>query len=84
MLRGSLIGLIYETTLRIDSHAAKDSAAITLMSTDIDCMATGVEEMDAVWASPIEIAISIYLLYQQVGLAAITPVVIAIGKSSLY
>ncbi|CAH0058330.1 unnamed protein product [Clonostachys solani] len=78
MLRGSLIGLIYETTLRIDSHAAKDSAAITLMSTDIDCMATGVEEMDAVWASPIEIAISIYLLYQQVGLAAITPVVIAI------
>ncbi|KAK7222510.1 hypothetical protein V2G26_010513 [Clonostachys chloroleuca] len=78
MLRGSLVGLIYETTLRIDPHAAKDSAAITLMSTDIDCMATGVEEMDAVWASPIEIAISIYLLYQQVGLATITPIVIAI------
>uniref|UniRef100_A0A8H7N605 ABC transporter n=1 Tax=Bionectria ochroleuca TaxID=29856 RepID=A0A8H7N605_BIOOC len=78
MLRGSLVGLIYETTLRIDPHAAKDSAAITLMSTDIDCMATGVEEMDAVWASPIEIAISIYLLYQQVGLASITPIGIAL------
>lgn len=79
MVRGALVGLIYRTTLSLDAKTAKDSAALTLMSTDLESIATGFEVFDSLWADPIEIGVAIYLLYNQVGLAFVAPIVTSLS-----
>ena len=83
MLRGSLICLIFDATLHLDADTAGESAAVTLMSTDIDRIALGLELSDNLWAAPIEIGIAIFLLERQLGLACLAPVVITIGTTSI-
>ncbi|EHK21751.1 uncharacterized protein TRIVIDRAFT_59905 [Trichoderma virens Gv29-8] len=79
MIRSALVSLIYETTLEVRLTVATDKAAITLMSTDIDQIASGLENLDVVWASPIEIALAIYILVEEISLAALAPVVVVIA-----
>ncbi|KAL5086662.1 hypothetical protein Trisim1_008747 [Trichoderma cf. simile WF8] len=79
MIRSALVSLIYETTLQVRLTAATDKAALTLMSTDIDQIASGLENLDVVWASPIEIALAIYILVEEISLAALAPVVVVIA-----
>lgn len=79
MMRSALVSLIYETTLEMSLSAATDKAAITLMSTDIDQIASGLENLDVIWASPIEIALAIFILVEEISLAAIAPVFVVIA-----
>ncbi|OOO04876.1 ABC transporter related protein [Aspergillus oryzae] len=51
----------------------------TLMSEDFDRIAVGFEHSDVVWASPIEVALAIYILYREIGLACFAPVIIVVG-----
>ena len=85
LIRGCLVSLIYENTLTLPSDATNvaDSAAVTMMSTHVDRIAAGIEQSDAIWASPIEMGVALYILYRQLGLASLVPVVITIGPSSL-
>jgi ATP-binding cassette subfamily C (CFTR/MRP) protein 1 len=80
MIRGGLVGSIYDATLKSDSAIASESSALTLMSTDVERIAAGFEVLDSLWAGPIEIGLAIYLLYSQVGLAFVTPVAITLRK----
>lgn len=80
MIRSAVVGLIYRTTLILDTKTANDSAALTLMSTDVESIASGFEVFDSLWADPIEIGIAIYLLYDQIGLAFIAPVVTSLSR----
>ncbi|CAH0054441.1 unnamed protein product [Clonostachys solani] len=75
MVRSAIVGVVYRTTLGIDADAANDSAALTLMSTDVENIASGFEVFDSLWADPIEIVIAVYLLYNEIGLAFIAPIV---------
>ncbi|VUC23409.1 unnamed protein product [Clonostachys rosea] len=75
MVRSAIVGVVYRMTLDIDADTASDSAALTLMSTDIENIASGFEVFDSLWADPIEIAIAVYLLYNEIGLAFIAPIV---------
>ncbi|KAF4965252.1 hypothetical protein FSARC_6931 [Fusarium sarcochroum] len=75
MIRSSIVGLIYHTTLSLDAKTASNSAALTLMSTDLESIASGFEVFDSLWADPIEIGIAIYILYSQIGLAFIAPII---------
>ena len=83
MVRGGLICLIFDATLHLDGYTAGESAAVTLMSTDIDRIAQGMELSDNLWAAPIEIGIAIFLLERQLGLACLAPVVITISMFDL-
>lgn len=83
MVRSGLITLIYDSTLNLDTRAATDSAALTLMSTDIECIAVGFEVFDSLWADPIEIGIATYLLYKQIGIAIIAPIIAALSRYSV-
>lgn len=83
MVRGSLVYMIYEKTLVLDASIAKDSAALTLMSTDVERVANGFEVFDALWASSIEVAIAMFLLYREIGLAFLVPVLISIGNETV-
>lgn len=80
MIRGGLTCLIYDATLNLDSNLMGDSAAITLMSTDIERIGTGFVTIDSLWAGPIEACIAIYLLERQLGIACIAPLIVSLGK----
>ena len=75
-MRGSLVGIIYHKTLRLTSSSTKASAALTLMSADVDRIALTVEKIYEVWAGTIEVGIAVYLLERQIGWACIAPLIL--------
>ncbi|OGM42473.1 hypothetical protein ABOM_008319 [Aspergillus bombycis] len=78
MIRGGLISLLYDKTLKLDMERLTDSAAMTLMTTDIDSIATNWINIHEIWASPIDVGIGVYLLQQKLGIACIAPVALAV------
>lgn len=81
MMRGSLVTLIFEKTLRMSTTAVGDSGAITLMSTDIERISSCLREIHEVYCSLIEISLSLWLLARLLNLAIIAPTVFVICKS---
>ncbi|KAE9364281.1 P-loop containing nucleoside triphosphate hydrolase protein [Stipitochalara longipes BDJ] len=79
--KGGLISLLYDITLRLDATSSNDSAAISLMSTDVDRIVAGLEYCDFIWASPIEIAAGLYLLWREIGLPCLMPLGISLGSA---
>ncbi|WQF78674.1 Putative AAA+ ATPase domain, ABC transporter type 1, transmembrane domain-containing protein [Colletotrichum destructivum] len=77
-IRGSLCSLIYTKTLDLSSTALDESVPVSLMSTDTESICQSAATLHELWASPIESAVAIFLLYRQLGLAALAPVVVAI------
>ncbi|KAF2995600.1 hypothetical protein E8E14_000809 [Neopestalotiopsis sp. 37M] len=75
ILRGALVSLVYKKTVDLDTASAKDGAAVTLMSTDVDGIATGIQEMHEIWASVVELAAAVYLLERQIGPACFLVVI---------
>ncbi len=77
-MRGVLTTMIYDATLEMPSDMIDETAALTLMNTDIERIAFGMQYMHEVWASTIEVAIAIYLLERQVGVASVVPGIIVL------
>ncbi|KAK6835260.1 hypothetical protein RU639_002156 [Aspergillus parasiticus] len=79
MVRGSLVVVIFRKTLALDSNNnADNSASVTLMSTDIDGIASAFDAVHDIWACPIEIALGLWLLERHVGVACIAPALTAL------
>lgn len=49
------MSLIFTKTLTLDSNVIDDSAAVTLMSTDVESIAAGLENVQEIWANLIEV-----------------------------
>lgn len=79
-IRGGLLSLLYNQTLRLSGSTLADQSVLTLMSEDFDRIAAGFENSDVIWASPIEVGLALYILYRQIGLACLAPVVFVVGK----
>jgi hypothetical protein len=77
MIRGTLVSAIYQKTTDISITALDDSAAVTLMSTDIDRIELGLRFVHELWASVIQIGVATWLLQREIGLACIAPIVVA-------
>ncbi|KAH7388905.1 ABC transporter [Cadophora sp. MPI-SDFR-AT-0126] len=91
MVRGGLIGMIYQKITTLKSANINDSAAMTLMGTDVEQIAENLHLIITdLWANILQIGIAIYLLQRQVGAICIAPVILAIvstmitSKSSSY
>lgn len=80
MARGQLISMLYDKATDMSITAANPTAALTLMSADIERIDTGWRTAHDVWANLIEIVIAVYLLGRQLGLACLIPVGAAICK----
>ncbi|KAI1281157.1 ABC transporter [Xylaria sp. FL0933] len=77
-LRSWLIHAIYAKTIAAPHLGDGDTAAVTLMGTDVERIYTGLRLMHEVWASLIQIAIAAWLLYRQIGLAFLAPLVVVL------
>lgn len=80
MVRAGLISAIYEQTIHLTSNDMRDSAALTLMGTDVERIVSGLRMLHETWASTIEVALALYLLERQVLLACLVPALISLGK----
>jgi ATP-binding cassette, subfamily C (CFTR/MRP), member 1 len=83
MFRGGMTSLIYTKALELPAGLYDESAALTLMSADIDRIVTSWVDVSQIWARIIEIGIGIYLLERQLGWVCIAPIIVVIGKSVL-
>ncbi|OBT51212.1 hypothetical protein VE04_08393, partial [Pseudogymnoascus sp. 24MN13] len=80
MIRGALVSIVYSKTLIIQDGAFDNAAALTLMSTDVDRIASSLQTVHEIWANVIELSIAIYLLQRQVGVAtAVTVGLVIMG-----
>ncbi|PWY91611.1 P-loop containing nucleoside triphosphate hydrolase protein [Aspergillus sclerotioniger CBS 115572] len=83
MFRGAAVALIYDHTLVIGDGACTESAAVTLMSTDIDMIARSLEQASEMWARLVEIAIGIWLLERQLAAVCVAPILVILLCTSV-
>ncbi|KAK0739438.1 hypothetical protein B0T21DRAFT_142373 [Apiosordaria backusii] len=76
MTRGLLAAAVYRKTTGARISAADDSAALTLMSADIERVLVGCLEVHEFWANMVEVAFACWLLSRKIGVAFIAPVII--------
>ncbi|KAK3329761.1 P-loop containing nucleoside triphosphate hydrolase protein [Apodospora peruviana] len=78
--RSGLIAQIYRHTTTLPASAIKDSAAITLMGTDVERIVQSLRLIHELWASIPEVAIAVWLLARQLGAASVVPLIICIAS----
>jgi ATP-binding cassette subfamily C (CFTR/MRP) protein 1 len=76
--------MIYDQTIGTTAGDLNDSAAITLMGTDVERIVANLKNMHEAWASIIELAVAIWLLEREVGVACLIPLVISLGILLIY
>lgn len=72
--------MTYEQTLALQPEDLNDSAALTLMGTDVERAISNLQSIHELWASVIEVGIALWLLARQLGVACLVPLVIALCK----
>ncbi|EFZ03270.2 ABC transporter, transmembrane domain, type 1 [Metarhizium robertsii ARSEF 23] len=70
LLRGVLVSEIFKKTLAIDQCSARELAAATLMSTDVEGISLGLRKFHDILASIVEVGLGIYLITTIVGKAS--------------
>jgi hypothetical protein len=81
MIRGTLVNLVYQRTLELSTSSLDESKAVTLMSADVERIGTGLRTMHEVWASIIEIALALWLIQGQLGIATISAALVTLRTS---
>jgi len=76
MVRGSLVNAIYRQTLDVSINSLDESAAVTLMSSDVERICNAILSIHNLWSSPVEIALAIWLLQKEIGVALLGPFLI--------
>jgi hypothetical protein len=80
MARGALVSMIYKKSGTLGIKDADPAASLTLMSADIERIVQGWQTMHDMWANVIEIALAIFLLERQLGVACVIPVIVSVSK----
>lgn len=83
IVRGALVSLIYTQSLSIERTIGDPSAAVTLMSTDVDRICQSLILLHDLWARPLELIIGITLLPLQIGWVCIMPIAVILISAIL-
>ncbi|KAK6353572.1 hypothetical protein TWF696_005534 [Orbilia brochopaga] len=76
VLRGCLVNVIYRKTLTIGLNETATGASIALMSTDVEKIIFGFKWIHEAISGMAAIPFALYMLYFQVGLAVLAPIII--------
>ena len=76
MVRGSLVSLIYSQTMALEDELNSPSAAVTLMSSDVDRICQSLVLLHDLWARPLELAVGVSLLAMQIGWVCVVPLAV--------
>lgn len=81
MLRGQLTTLVYSKMLTLPAADATDSSAMSLMGTDVQRIAGSFYFLIVEFVpSLIQVVVAVYLLYIQLGVVCVAPVIVTISR----
>lgn len=81
-VRSALIAVIYQKLLSLKFANANNSAAVTLMGTDVDRIAESLYLLiSELAANVVQMSIAVWLLERQLGAVCIAPIVVALGRN---
>lgn len=72
--------MLYRKATDVSVKDVDPAASMTLMSADIERIVQGWQSMHEIWAAAVEVAIAIYLLERQLGVACAVPIGVSIGR----
>ena len=78
MMRSILVTEIFQQATRAQLGRGDESAALTLMSTDLERIRLGILSMHDMWATVLQVAIASWLLYNRLGLVFLVPIVVVV------
>ncbi|KAF1848738.1 P-loop containing nucleoside triphosphate hydrolase protein [Cucurbitaria berberidis CBS 394.84] len=78
MMRGGLVSMLYSKATDIALTDVDVASSLTLMSADVERIVTGMETGHEIWSNTLEIALAMYLLEQQLGVACAIPIGVAV------
>ncbi|KAG7415108.1 ABC transporter atnG [Fusarium oxysporum f. sp. rapae] len=76
LLRGVLVSAVFSKATDLSITTTDDSAAVTLMSSDVGVIVRAVREIHEFWANIIQLAIATWLLSTHIGYAAVGPIIV--------
>ncbi|PYI08342.1 P-loop containing nucleoside triphosphate hydrolase protein [Aspergillus sclerotiicarbonarius CBS 121057] len=82
-MRAGLVDLIYRHTLEMVPTALEGADAVTLMSTDVERITSGLRTFPELWANLIQIGIALWLLERMLHLAVLGPSAVVLLSTSL-
>lgn len=80
MSRGALVTLIYNRALLTQDGIEDDAAAVTLMSSDSDRIASSLRLVNNIWSESLQVVLGTCLLAYQLGWACVVPLLIVASK----
>ncbi|KAI3390389.1 hypothetical protein diail_9824 [Diaporthe ilicicola] len=80
-MRGCLVAAVFEKTTSIDPSQYDMTAPVSLVSTDMERIIAGCKDVHEVWANAVQVAIAIWLLYLELGIACVAPAAVATVSS---
>ncbi|KAJ5674930.1 ABC transporter integral membrane type 1 [Penicillium maclennaniae] len=78
MMRASMIDMMFRHITVMQDSDIESNAPVTLMNADIERISSGLRYIHDVWACIVEIPIALWLLWRQLGIAGIAPIVVVI------
>lgn len=79
-MRASMIDMMFRHVTVMRDSDIESSTPVTLMNADIERISSGFRYVHDVWACIVEIPIALYLLWRQLGIASVAPIVVVVGK----
>ncbi|KAI8957592.1 P-loop containing nucleoside triphosphate hydrolase protein [Daldinia sp. FL1419] len=76
MVRGALVSSVYIKTIEARVSAKDHSAALTVMSTDVERVIRGFLHIQEFWANAVEVGLACWLLSRQIGASAVAPIIV--------
>ncbi|KXT16703.1 hypothetical protein AC579_5264 [Pseudocercospora musae] len=83
LARSRLMEALYFHTLMGSCSALLEAEGLTLMGTEVDRICGGLRSLHELWCCPLEAAFAIWLLFQQVGPAALAPFALVLLVTAL-
>jgi ATP-binding cassette subfamily C (CFTR/MRP) protein 1 len=80
-IRGGLVSLVYTKTLDLSLTALDESAALTLISADVQRITDALIYLHDSWGAMIDIGIAVFLLCNSLGLARVAPAMVFLGAA---
>lgn len=79
MVRGGLVEIIFDKTLKLREDKNNESKTLTLMVSDAQRINSALQLMHELWAGPLETGLATWLLWRKVGPSSLTILGMALG-----
>ncbi|KAH6626589.1 ABC transporter type 1, transmembrane domain-containing protein [Chaetomium sp. MPI-SDFR-AT-0129] len=82
MSRGLLATAVFRKTVTSRLRGSSDSAALTLMSADIERIIVGGMNLHELWSNSIQVGLACWLLQHQIGAAFVAPLIVVVVSTA--